>query len=761
MRTFEYPVLLIEDCAGCITAFLVDDPKNRAAYAANARDCLRLLEEGVEYALQQDNLSEATLTEPELKWVSVDVLPQYKLDERVQPCPELITLRVPCVIGKRKDAAFCSSMPTLGLNFDFFEPKTFEELVRHFVRSRFQGATPAELSRFLAPKSAALDQISVRLKSHDYSRERRFLPEKSLPTLSQTGEPISTRRALAGRFDLAFGRETLVKELAAKLSEGTPNLLLVGETGVGKTTVMARVARECTWGDARVEENEQRLGQKEYRFWLTNASRIISGMKYLGQWEERCEELVRELGKVNGFLCVENLLDLLTAGGSTAIDSVGAFFLPFLERSELRMIAEATPSELEACRRLLPGLTEVFAISRVETFSRAEAKNVATQMETHLGTTLKVSAERGVGARTCELFGRFLPYQVFPGKAAGFMRHLFKEARRSRPQTKLTIDAVVEDFQRMTGLPSVFLRDDSPLPVEEVEAALTARVIDQPAACQMASKVITAFKAGMNDPQRPIAVLLFSGPTGVGKTALAKAIADYLFGSGQQSKRLIRLDMSEYSGPWAPERLLQRPNGEPSELVKSLRQQPFSVVLFDEIEKADPAIFDVLMNVFDEGRLSDTRGRNTFFRSSIIIITSNLGADSRKTMGFTETKADYERAVAKFFRPEFFNRIDAVIPFQSLGRESIRKITVKELEEISQREGLVTAGIKLRWTEAAVDRLAATGYDERYGARPLQRALERAVVAPIARLLAENPMRRPRGMLVDINSPSDICIKTD
>ncbi len=363
----------------------------------------------------------------------------------------------------------------------------------------------------------------------------------------------------------------------------------------------------------------------------------------------------------------------------------------------------------------------------------------------------------------------------------------------------MTPAAVVDRFRRQTGLPELFLRDEITLNRSDVSDWFRARVIDQPEACEAAANVVMTVKAALNDPGRPPAVMLFCGPTGVGKTHMAQALADYFFGHGGESAervgnagpkaesreqqarradpktdghshrsasraprsaraadRLIRLDMSEYGGFDAVYRLLGPPQGEPGPLVTQVRRQPFSVLLLDEIEKAAPDVFDTLMGVFDEGRLTDQYGRVTNFRSTIIVMTSNLGAGMSRAVGFGEnTGPAYQDVAMKFFRPEFFNRMDAVVTFRPLLPASVMAITRRELADIAQREGLARGGVSVTWSESLVGHLAAIGFDARYGARPLQRAIEREVVAPLARWLLGNEVAE--GGVIEANWENGRC----
>ncbi len=737
MASRTFPVLLWPDSSQGVAGVLVGDWWSSSARGANAQDVLRQLTEALAWRAKHEPWRiEPELSEPRLLEVKVNVRAQYQdeTSHRLVPAPELLTLRVPCVVGTAQNGVSLCEAPTLKLRFYFQNEAQLKDLVRHYVRDRLTGKTPAELALDLPPRDAWLAQVSIR----EFGGANRppIAERQEMQVLFAVADPLLHDR---GHASSAYGRDAQVRALVEKLTTERANILLVGEAGCGKSTIIVDAARRLSRLDGG-EESDKSL--RSWRCWRGSGARLIAGMKYLGQWEARCEKLVSRLEEMEGIFCVENLLELLRIGGASANDSVGAFLLPYLQRRELHMVAEATPAEVEACRRLLPGLLDVFQILQVPRFEDAEARQALERVAQSRASSGRLEFLTGAVALVQRLFRRFQPHAGFPGPASAFIRKLAENAERKPiEQRQISLADVLALFIRQTGLPELLLRDDWPLSLDEVITALSTKVIGQPVAVQAAAQVVTRIKAGLTDPARPLGVQLFCGPTGVGKTALAKALAEFCFGAGSEKERLVRLDMSEYGGWGAAHRLLHAPDGGAASWIQKVRRQPFVVLLFDEIEKAAPEIYDILLGLLDEGRLTDSFGRVTDFRSAIVLLTSNLGATARGAVGFggDKTPLAFSGAVEKFFRPEFLNRLDAVVAFDPLSPAHVRQIALKELDDLGQREGLASSNLRLSWSEEVVERLVSEGYDHRFGARPLQRALERMVVIPLAKWRLRNP----------------------
>jgi ATP-dependent Clp protease ATP-binding subunit ClpC len=736
MATHTIPILLWRDAQGGVTGILLGDVDNTCAWAATEHEVLRQLRDFLDWRARNESYAlESDMVDPTLREVKVEVRGEYTLGERKAPVPDVITMRVPCVIGTSPGGMPVCEAPHLGISFFYADDQDLSELLRHYVRETLRAQTPAQLIARLPPAEVWLDSVNVR--EHVDNHRQPPTEQAEIKLMLEVADPLLRDWA---RGSAAYCREWLVDDVATKLHTEKANILLVGEAGIGKSTVLLNAVRQIHRTKHNSDDDSNTDNDlRAYRYWRGNAARIIAGMRYLGQWEERCEKVIEILNGLNGVLCLENLLETIRVGGSSPGDSVAAFLLPYLQRGELRVAAEVSPTELEACRRLMPALLDCFQVITIEPFHEYMAHEALDHVVDACASAGRLEFEQGVTSQTLNWFRRFQPYASMPGPAANFVRKLAELARRKPLPTGATrrlvsMDDARELFIRQTGLPERLLRDDIILPPAEIEATLSKSIIGQPTAVHTATRVIAKLKAGLNDPGKPLGVLLLCGPTGVGKTALARALAEFCFGAGTDKDRLVRLDMSEYAGYGAGWRLMHSTDREPAPWITKVRRQPFSVVLFDEIEKASPEVFDVLLGLLDEGRLTDDFGSETNFRSTIVLMTSNLGSSKTNAMGFNEDgpPGGHQAAVEKFFRPEFFNRLDGVVSFQSLTSDHVREIATKELCDLSQREGLKANGITLTWTPALVDTLTAVGHDPRYGARPLQRELERLVVRPLA-----------------------------
>jgi ATP-dependent Clp protease ATP-binding subunit ClpC len=767
MATYQYPVLTWRDATGSFSAALVGDLESAAAHAPTKDEAVRQLKELLDWRAEHQkwnidpDLSEAALLE-----VRVDVRPQYRSGKRMIPCPETVPMRVPCVTGKQESGLRLCVVPHLQVQFNHHDVADLKSLVEHFVKDALQGFTPERLAAWLPPRECHLEEITLRVAT---DRARRVAPADwpELKILFTVAEPLLHDLGRKRASSAAYGREPLAESVAQKLAGKAANVLLVGDSGVGKSTLLLdavkRVTRNSssppTPSDDGDDEAESDKDLRTYRFWRGSAARMIAGMRYLGEWEERCEAFIAQLQATEGVFCAENLLELLQVGGQGPGDSVGAFLLPFLQRGELRMAAEATPDEVLACRRLLPGLLDVFQIVEVPAFDDATGDQVLNRILTTHSTAGHLEAEPGIAALVHRLFKRFQPYTALPGPAANFIRKLCEPRTEKSASKTVSARDVISRFVKLTGLPEIFLRDELLLPIEEVKQRFAEQIVGQPDAVTASARLIASIKTGLTDPGRPMGVFLFCGPTGVGKTALAKALAEFCFGASGAKDRLVRLDMSEYGGWGAAQRLLQNPQGQPADWIGRVRRQPFSVVLFDEFEKAASEVFDVLLGLLDEGRITDRFGRVTWFRSAIIIMTSNLGASTTGSAGFsTDSGPNYESEAAKFFRPEFFNRLDSVITFKPLAPTDIEAITRKELSDLAAREGLAVANIRIIWSEELVAALAREGYDHQFGARPLQRVIEQRIAVPLARWRVANPKAQNTTLRLELNKQGHLTV---
>lgn len=529
--------------------------------------------------------------------------------------------------------------------------------------------------------------------------------------------------------DRAIGREKELEDLTQLLNSNDKRpIVIIGKNQVGKTNLL----HEFVFHKATKRKNNQ-LG--ENLVWLVSPQRLISGMSFVGQWENHLTAILKEAKKQNHLLYFDDLLGLFFAGISANSDlNVAQVLKPYIERHDVRIVAEITPETWRVVKEKDRSFAELFHVFRLDETDEDKTLQILLSVRRELEHKFNCQFDLESLPTALDLQCRYNREAYFPGKVASFLKQIANKYQDST----IKRENILQEFEAKSGMKVAFLDDKSQLKRNEIIARIAEGVIGQKFAVESAADVISIAKARLNDTNRPIASFMFLGATGVGKTEAAKQIASYLYGS---EEKLLRFDMNEFVSPFDVARLVgtfEQPEGL---LTSAIRRQPFSVVLLDEVEKAHPDVFNLLLQVLGDGRLTDAHGRTADFSNAIIILTSNLGSrEANIKLGFRETNDSnasiYRQSAEKFFRPEFFNRIDRIIPFENLRREEVEHIARIQLRKVFARDGFTRRNCRLELEPSAVQKIVDEGYHPELGARALKRAIEKNLTQPVAKRLA-------------------------
>ncbi len=687
--------------------------------------------------------------------------------------------------------------------------------------------TVETIDRALAEADGAITrQAEQQIQLLDYAFEQIDTHISTTPQLDKLGTDL-TAEARRGAIDPVIGREREIErviQILARRKKNNP--ILIGEAGVGKTAIVEGLALRIVEGNVPHTLSNKRL-------FSLDITALVAGTKFRGEFEERMQQLLDELKQNREVILFIDEIHTIVGAGSTqgSLDTAN-ILKPALARGELQTIGATTLDEYRTEIERDAALERRFQRVMVEPTSAEETfqilQRIAPCYEAHHGVRYTEEALRAsitlteryltdrhlpdkaidlideAGARV-QAQGNYEPESLrqcanalaevqqerhaaldaahYDQAAAARMRELKlraelkgarSEFRRKRSEQIITIDraAIEQVITSMTGIPIERISSCEQQRLLGLQQHLTTHVIGQQEAIASLSQAILRARTGLKKPHRPIGVFLFVGPTGVGKTLLAKELSNWLF---DQQRGLIRIDMSEYSEKHNVARLIGSPPGyvgygEGGQLTEAVRRRPYAVVLFDEIEKAHPEVFNILLQLFDEGHLTDGAGRKVDFRNTVLVMTSNVGsremANRPRQIGFLSTSHStvesvvakgYERALERAFAPEFLNRIDHIVPFRALTQEDIEQIVSLEFARLAER--VEALGYRLRITERARQRLATMGYAHRFGARALQRALSEQVEVPLSQLLVEGRLHTGDVIVVESSRNEGIRLR--
>lgn len=566
------------------------------------------------------------------------------------------------------------------------------------------------------------------------------------PLLDKYGRDL-TAQASNGKLGPAIAREREIRALARTLARSKKNNpLLLGDAGVGKTAVVEGLAYAIHEGSAPPSLHNRRIVQIE-------VGTLVAGTSLRGQFEERLIGIVEEAKNAGNVILFIDEIHTIVGAGDTIDSNLDAanILKPALARGELIVIGATTHEEYRRAIAQDPALDRRFRPIDIDEPSEEDTLTILAgqqkRLEDHHGVQIRPAALESA----VRLSVRYMPDRRLPDKALDLLDEACARVVIHTQHPDATdgalwvgVESVAEVLSDWTGIPINELTRDEKRRLSEIEQILMRRVIGQDDAVHSVADAVRTSRTGLSDPHRPIGVFLFLGPSGVGKTELGRALAEFLFGS---EEAMLRLDMSEFHDSHTVARLIGAPPGykdtqRGGQLTDGLRRRPYSVVLLDEVEKAAPEVFDIFLQVFDEGRLSDAHGRSVDARHAVFIMTSNIGTEEGgKSLGFGGAngelrKPDYTAYLNRFFRPEFLNRIDEIITFLPLTREVMSDILDLQLKELHRR--LADQQLKLTMEASARDLILQKGYDPSNGARPLRRAIERLLTRPLSARIVED-----------------------
>src|SRR5215203_1447608 len=645
--------------------------------------------------------------------------------------------------------------------------------------------------------------------------------KKSSKLLDQFGRNL-TKLASDGKLDPVVGRETEIERIMQILSRRTKNNpVLVGEPGVGKTAVVEGLAQRITNGDVpELLKNKQ--------IYTLDLAALVAGSKYRGEFEERLKKVMKEITQRGDIiLFIDELHNLVGAGAAEGAIDAASILKPALARGELQTVGATTLDEyrkyvekdkalerrfqtiqvgeptVEETELILKGLREKYeahhniditdealkaasqlgdryiadrflpdkAIDLVdEAASKMRIKTMSSppyykEIDEELAT-VRSEKEAAIDGQEFEKAARFRDSERKLVAQRRELEKAWREGKIEEKRVSIGENEIAEIVSMWTGIPVKKMTEEESARLLQMEDALHGRIVGQNEAIKAVSRSIRRTFAGIKDPNRPSGSFVFLGPTGVGKTELARTLAEYLFGN---QDAMIRLDMSEYMERHTVSRLVGSPPGyvgydEGGQLTEQVRRRPYSVVLFDEIEKAHPDVFNIMLQILEDGQLTDAQGRTVDFKNVVLIMTSNVGAQTinkTKSLGFgsddaglsyKEMKGRVTSELRKIFRPELLNRIDEIIVFHKLEREDMRHIIEIQIKRLRQQ--LVERDVTIEFTDEALDKLAEEGYDPAFGARPLKRVLQRMIEDPMSEMILRGEVPNGSKVIIEPNDKS-------